>query len=326
VELDINLAGIRIGMIFLDHAQKAVPLLERCFQGYVEPRGLRDTEIVVSLLGEPGPPFPLEALSCQPIVEQRLSAAQVAEWLGQHPDCHPDAVVTDETILALSLGGLLLFDPPTGNGHIYLLKQGPECFQPLLHLSWMYFAQVLGEKGCCFVHGAALAKGGKGYLFIGHSGAGKSTVASQCNGSIVLSDDSPIFRKENGRFCLFASPYHQLRLSCGQDERAPRMSVPAKGLYFLNQSDHLHLEMVSRPQAVSMLLGQHIHFFAYLSRRAKASLFDLFLEACNRLPAYRFYFGLGCNPLDFVADHGDGEKHVGFRQARFRQARFRQER
>jgi hypothetical protein len=62
------------------------------------------------------------------------------------------------------------------------------------------------------VHALGLADDdGRGYLFLGHSGAGKSTTArlwQKQSGVRLLSDDRIILRKQNDEFLMYGTPWH----------------------------------------------------------------------------------------------------------------------
>lgn len=290
MELTVNLAGTNISITFVEEAKKAIHFCYQYFKGFLVHSSNRDAEITVSLLKKPESPFPFRTIDQRPVFEQRLHPADVAAWLAETPGYNNDFPINESTICAFCLDGLLLFDPTTVSGRMYLLKQGVGCFRPLYRLFWMVFAQVLGEARSCFIHGAALVKDQQGYLFLGDSGAGKSTLAGLSRACTILSDDGPIVREKNGGLYLFASPYHQLGLLKGLKRNAAEMNAKLKGFYFLNQDDQIYLENISKKRAISSIINRHIHFFPYLSTHAKAALFDLFFQSCHRLPTYNLHF------------------------------------
>jgi hypothetical protein len=290
MELTLTLAGINIAISFSGRAEKAINLCSQYFRDFLCPHPSRDAEIAVSVLETENHPFPFQAITGNPLFEKLLSTPDAASWLRGLKGHKEDFPISERTISAFCLGGLLLFDPDTASGRINLLNPGPECFKPLYRLFWMYFTQVLGEFEGFFIHAAALVKGKKGYLFMGDSGAGKSTLAGLCKEHIVLSDDSPIFRKKDGGCYVFPSPYHQFDPLKGLDKNVTAMSAEIKSLYFLIKDNRVYLENVSKKDAISMIINRHIHFFLYLSSRARSGIFNIICEACNKLPTYNFHF------------------------------------
>jgi hypothetical protein len=71
-------------------------------------------------------------------------------------------------------------------------------------------ARILGRRGGVILHASSVVVDGYSILFLGHSGAGKSTIAelaSSC-GAEVLSDDRTIVTIERGVATAWGSPWH----------------------------------------------------------------------------------------------------------------------
>ena len=299
MKLNVSLAGININITFLGEAKEAIPFFNQYFHNFISPNQKVDAKIVISFLKNPRNSFPVRSTPANPIYEKLLSAPDVATWLRAVPDYKEDFHITERTICSFCLDGLLLFDPGTAAGRIYLLRQDFRCFRSLYRLFWMFFAQVLGEMGSCFLHSAALIKDNKGYLFMGDSGAGKSTVARACAECTVLSDDSPIFRRQNGGCRVFPSPFHQMISSNGPD-RDTTANAEVKGFYFLAKDNRVYLEEVSKKEAISMIIKRYVHFFPYLSTEARSTLFDILVEACHNTPTQYIHFCRDQDLLRFI--------------------------
>jgi hypothetical protein len=108
------------------------------------------------------------------------------------------------------------FDPSFERGHVVLNRalfpKSSTVFPleyPLDELVMMH-RLALGEG--VEVHALGLADhDGSGYLFLGHSGAGKSTTARLWMarpGVHLLSDDRIILRKHDGKFWMYGTPWH----------------------------------------------------------------------------------------------------------------------
>jgi hypothetical protein len=108
------------------------------------------------------------------------------------------------------------FDPSFERGHVVLnrssFRQRTSIFPleyPLDELAMMH-RLALGQG--VEVHALGLADGdGSGYLFLGHSGAGKSTTARLWmaqSGVNLLSDDRIILRKHDGKYWMYGTPWH----------------------------------------------------------------------------------------------------------------------
>ena len=209
-------------------------------------------------------------------------------WLDKIHWNSNDFRISESFIASYCLGGLLLFDPETSNGCV-ILQNEPGCFRPIYRLCWMYLAQVLGERKACFIHSAALVKEGKGYLFIGESGAGKSTLAGLCDGSIVFSDDRPVFCERNGIYHVYPSPYRQTSLLKGQGGISG-LCATAAGFYFIFKDDQTYLN-ISSIEAIPDITNRHI-LFLNIYRYELDHCLNFYSEAWHKIPTYKLYFCL----------------------------------
>jgi hypothetical protein len=302
MKLAAKLASIPIEIDLLGNAQKAMPLCMKYFEGFLDPGQECDSRVEIRVIKRPKNRKSPWGKTERSVFEQLLPTQDVVNWLKESPEYTEDFPLNERAICSYCMGGLLLFDPDSARGRIYLFEQGSSCFQPLYRLLWMYFAQILGEKGGCFVHAAAIVRDGEGHLFMGDSGSGKSTLARHCNWGFVLSDDSPIIVRQNGNCLVFPSPYHQTGQGEGLDRDILQMSGTLMHIYFLIKGSQLALEDVSREEALLMILKRYIHFFPYLSQHAKRALFDLFFEVCYKIPSYNLYFKKNQDILSVIND------------------------
>jgi hypothetical protein len=78
-------------------------------------------------------------------------------------------------------------------------------------LDELLLIHLLAEGRGVEVHACGLTDGGKGLLFVGQSGAGKTTTARLWEGEEgvkVLSDDRIILRRIDGRIWMYGTPWH----------------------------------------------------------------------------------------------------------------------
>lgn len=114
-----------------------------------------------------------------------------------------------------------------------------------------YFA--LKNQGI-FTHSIGVKdSGGKGLLFTGKSGAGKSTTARlwhKHSKAMVLNDDRIIVRKLNGKFFIYGSPWH------GEfsDYLASRIeSAPLEKIFFIHHSSKNTSRRIFHKEAFNLL-------------------------------------------------------------------------
>jgi hypothetical protein len=107
-------------------------------------------------------------------------------------------------------------------------------------------------SGGLLVHSAAVALDGRGFVFAGRSGAGKSTVAHRAvsSGLPVLSDDLNAIVFENGRFVVAPLPF------TGDLEPADvsPVAAPVAAIIGLEKGTDESLRSLSRGQTISLLV------------------------------------------------------------------------
>jgi len=92
-------------------------------------------------------------------------------------------------------------------------------------------ARVLADRGGCFLHSAGVILENKGLLFVGHSDAGKSTVAKMLKGKAeILCDDRIIVREGPEGFRIFGTWSH------GDVVEVSANSAPLTAMLFLEQA------------------------------------------------------------------------------------------
>jgi hypothetical protein len=103
----------------------------------------------------------------------------------------------------------------------------------------IFLSQVLSKREGCYFHSDGMIINAGGYLFVGHSGAGKSTIATmlQDKGEI-LCDDRMIIRKQIDGYKIYGNWSH------GTLPIVSASSAFLKAIFFLNQSEANKIEPV----------------------------------------------------------------------------------
>lgn len=132
---------------------------------------------------------------------------------------------------------------------------GEEISDSLLNLLRWAVAEQAPTKGCLLVHAASIVSAERGYVFFGHSGAGKSTtaglIAESDPGATVLGDDAAILKVNGSDLFLLSAPLG----SAYTKEAPPSREVPLAGLFSLEQSSELSLAPLTDSEALSALLA-----------------------------------------------------------------------
>lgn len=90
------------------------------------------------------------------------------------------------------------------------------------------FAQAILPHGAISVHASVVVNDGKGFLFMGKSGTGKSTHSGlwlkHIDGSWLLNDDNPMLRLTEGGVRVYGSPWSG-KTPCYRNESAPVVGI-----------------------------------------------------------------------------------------------------
>ena len=108
---------------------------------------------------------------------------------------------------------------------------------------------LVTHRGGCVLHACALEDDGRVGVFVGHSGAGKSTIAEigENAGATVLSDDRTIVRLRDGVPYAYGSPWH------GSYKRGRPDGGPISAVFLLVQDTVNRVDRLAPPAAFGEL-------------------------------------------------------------------------
>jgi len=166
------------------------------------------------------------------------------------------------------------------------LKKGAKDLSPFVSpILFLIVYYTLVQKGGFFLHSSSVMDHGKGLLFVGPGGSGKSTIAEFFDGeknSVVLNDDRTIVRKSGSRFRLFGTPWNS---SC---QSISARSIPLTAIFFLAHGRENHLTRLLPKEAVRRFLPElHIPSWDPIGHPI---LLSLALEVCTKIPSYSLTF------------------------------------
>ena len=178
-------------------------------------------------------------------------------------DDHPP--VPNSLILAKTLGedggfdiadGLIRgrYDAARGCGELHVknvLTIGlmTRVFEQILYQAW-HSARARLNYDACLVHSAAAIGDGRGFLFVGPSESGKSTIAALAEGRTVLNDEMNLveFHAEGPR--LVGTPFN------GYFRDKQPGAAPMTAILLLQHGPRHELETVGAGEAASIIAGQ----------------------------------------------------------------------
>lgn len=147
------------------------------------------------------------------------------------------------------------------------------------------------------MHAAVVVKRGdeaKGYLFLGHSGTGKSTHARQWLAAFedawLLNDDNPILRvMDNGEVRVYGSPWS------GKTPCYKNASAPVGGIVKLSQAPENKIQTISLPQAYAYMLSSASGL--KMEQTMADNMFETIKHIITHIPCYH----LACLPNEEAA-------------------------
>ena len=163
----------------------------------------------------------------------------------------------------------------------------------------------LASRGGILVHACGLiADGVTGCLFVGHSGAGKTTTASLWQGRAehqILSDDRIALRSTRDGIMMYGTPWH------GTGRMASPASAPLGAVFLLERGDESRLEPMVGAEAIAALLARC--FIPYHDVDAAMSAIALLEQVAASVPTFRFPFRPDRTAVQAVEDwiaHNNG--------------------
>lgn len=222
-ELVIEVAGIRIKLSIQEsHAYNNTQLSRDYAAFVVRPNG---REPIISVRIEQGEQF----LSYKP------GPIRIDTWREAH------------LMRFISYRECGWYDFSSQQGELLMRPGGyPENFLRALY-AWLGV-----EHGSLLLHSSGVVHKGRGYVFFGASGSGKTTITRLSVGDFILSDDLVMLRRQPGTpssVAVYGTPFR------GDFAEAPRLNTSAKlcGLYALVKDQVHELRPINREQAAAML-------------------------------------------------------------------------
>jgi hypothetical protein len=163
-------------------------------------------------------------------------------------------------------------------------------------LEELIFINVLPNRRGVIIHSCGLATPEGGYLFVGASGAGKSTITKifqQETTHKVLSDDRIIIREKDGQFWMHGTPWH------GEVEVCENSAVPLKRIYFIKHFSENSAKRWGHMQSAMMLLARS--FPPFWNKDGMEETTRLCGDIAERVPCFELGFIPDKNLLPFLS-------------------------
>jgi hypothetical protein len=154
---------------------------------------------------------------------------------------------------------------------------------PLFEVMLVHY---LSSRGGVMVHGCGIVnEEGEGYLFLGHSGAGKTTTATlwEKHPDVrILSDDRIVIRKQSQGFVIYGTPW------CSESRFSLPKSAPLKAIFILEHSARSILEPIPGAKAVGEFIARS--FLPFYDQARMDAIVSLFAHLSSEVPCFVFGF------------------------------------
>lgn len=153
---------------------------------------------------------------------------------------------------------LAIFDPDFRRGEIHTDPDAdpkvPAAMvaNPLAYpLGELMMIGLLARGSGLLMHAAGVDDSGKGLLFVGHSGAGKTTLARLWEReAALLNDDRVVLREQGGRFWIHGTPWH------GEHTATRPDGVPLARVFIIEHGAVQRLRLCAPAAATPLLLAR----------------------------------------------------------------------
>lgn len=164
----------------------------------------------------------------------------------------------------------------------------------LLPTDQILIARILADRDGCYLHSCGVNLEGKGLLFVGHSEAGKSTMATLLKGKAeILCDDRMIIRRWPQGFKIYGTWSH------GDVSDISASRAPLKAIMFLKKSDENRLIPLKDKKGISKrLLSCLIRPFVSVDWWDKT--LTLIEKISNEVPCYVLEFDRSGKVIDLL--------------------------
>lgn len=162
-------------------------------------------------------------------------------------------------------------------------------------LDELVFTSLLARRNGVELHGCGIADGDAGLLFLGFSGAGKSTMARLWRGRsgvTVLSDDRIILRPGGGRVLMHGTPWH------GDEALIEKGPVALSRIFILHQGPECAIRPLRRSAAIAGMFARC--FAPFYSADALAGTVAALEQTVRLVPCMDLWFTPDAAAIDFI--------------------------
>lgn len=251
-------------------------------------RTQRPAEIRISLKRSQGLPHPRKS---SPLLFDGSS-----HWQLFQEDSHYHMLLYDSRDESLNKSAIL--SPDFSNVTVYLARPAWHINRILRPLGEIIFVNYLAPRGGLLLHAAAIRDHAQAYLFVGESGAGKTTMsefwANKEGDYSVLGDERIIVRREGGKWYVYGTPWP------GMGFRVANERVPISRVFFIR---HGKENKITQPGGLALFQALFTEAFsAFWNKEALAEITKTCELLIREVPCYELAFTKDAGVTDFIQD------------------------
>ena len=200
-----------------------------------------------------------------------------------------------------------VFNPDFRNGDIYSrddyqegyeTDNGKHSFPFSYPMDEIVVINILSQASGFVSHACGISYRDRGYLFVGQSGAGKSTIADlwQRKSEVkILSDDRIVIRRQNGKLFAYGTPWH------GEGKFFSTEKSKLERIFFLKQGKKNEVKMLNPVDAASRLFV--CSFPTFYDATGMGNILDLINRIAVEIECYEVSFVPNMSITEFMSEH-----------------------
>ncbi len=183
-------------------------------------------------------------------------------------------------------------------GHLYFKSANSRQKKifPLRHpLSQVLYTILVSLNQGILVHASGIIYKGKGFLFVGKSDAGKTTMAKlwrKVKGTQVLSDERVALRRIGRYYRIYGTPW------LGQARIFSNASAPLEKIFFLSHAEKNTIKKIPQINTISALCARSR--LPHWDRAGLSASLEFIEDLSKEVPCFNLGFYPDKNVIDFV--------------------------
>lgn len=166
---------------------------------------------------------------------------------------------------------------------------------PVLRIRYLGSAlqQIMPYFNGFVMHGSGLEVRGKGVIFTGFSGMGKTTQARmwrRYRDAIIINGDSPLIRQTDAGIKMYGTPW------CGTSGESVNRAIPMGAVVLVTRSKENYVEQITGDEAV-MAVYTSLFYFSR-NREDFERFFPVYENIVRQIKVYRLHCNMEENAVD----------------------------